>query len=282
MRTTRSWLLSCTALAVSSAMCGLGAPGDSAPAPAPTGLEWEQEQNLHLNKEAPTAFFASFSDLQSALKVLPENSKWRRSLNGQWKFHWAKDPQSRPADFYKPDYDVKDWKEIKVPSSWQTQGYGTPIYSNQPYPFERSWPYVMKEPSNKNYTSYKERNPVGSYRRTFEVPESWDGRRIVLCLEGVISFYYVWLNGELLGYNQDSKTPAEWDITDKVKKGENVLALEVYRWSSGAYLECQDMWRLSGIERDVYLYSTPKQYIADFKVVSPLDKEYKDGEKTSD
>lgn len=99
MRTTRSWLLSCTALAVSSAMCGLGAPGDSAPAPAPTGLEWEQEQNLHLNKEAPTAFFASFSDLQSALKVLPENSKWRRSLNGQWKFHWAKDPQSRPADF---------------------------------------------------------------------------------------------------------------------------------------------------------------------------------------
>ena len=101
MRTTRSWLLSCTALAVSSAMCGLGAPGDSAPAPAPTGLEWEQEQNLHLNKEAPTAFFASFSDLQSALKVLPENSKWRRSLNGQWKFHWAKDPQSRPADFYR-------------------------------------------------------------------------------------------------------------------------------------------------------------------------------------
>ena len=140
MRTTRSWLLSCTALAVGSAMCGLGAPGDSSPAPAPTGLEWEQEQNLHLNKEAPTAFFASFSDLQSALKVLPENSKWRKSLNGQWKFHWAKDPQSRPADFYKPDYDVKDWKEIKVPASWQTQGYGTPIYSNQPYPFERSWP----------------------------------------------------------------------------------------------------------------------------------------------
>lgn len=200
MRTTRSWLLSCTALAVSSAMCGLGAPGDSAPAPAPTGLEWEQEQNLHLNKEAPTAFFASFSDLQSALKVLPENSKWRRSLNGQWKFHWAKDPQSRPADFYKPDYDVKDWKEIKVPSSWQTQGYGTPIYSNQPYPFERSWPYVMKEPSNKNYTSYKERNPVGSYRRTFEVPADWDGREVYMQFDGVDSFFYLWINGQYVGF----------------------------------------------------------------------------------
>ncbi|MFR4436424.1 MAG: sugar-binding domain-containing protein [Akkermansia muciniphila] len=220
MRTTRSWLLSCTALAVSSAMCGLGAPGDSAPAPAPTGLEWEQEQNLHLNKEAPTAFFASFSDLQSALKVLPENSKWRRSLNGQWKFHWAKDPQSRPVDFYKPDYDVKDWKEIKVPSSWQTQGYGTPIYSNQPYPFERSWPYVMKEPSNKNYTSYKERNPVGSYRRTFEVPADWDGREVYMQFDGVDSFFYLWINGQYVGFSKDSRNPARFDISPYLK-GEN-------------------------------------------------------------
>ena len=142
MRTTRYWRLSCTALAAGTVMCGLSAHGGDAPPsePAPTGLEWEQEQNLHLNKEAPTASFMSFSDLKSALNVLPENSKWWRSLNGQWKFYWAKDPQSRPADFYKPDYDVKDWKEIKVPASWQTQGYGTPIYSNQPYPFERAWP----------------------------------------------------------------------------------------------------------------------------------------------
>ena len=234
MRTTRSWLLYCTALAVSSAMCGLGAPGDSAPAPAPTGLEWEQEQNLHLNKEAPTAFFASFSDLQSALKVLPENSKWRRSLNGQWKFHWAKDPQSRPADFYKPDYDVKDWKEIKVPSSWQTQGYGTPIYSNQPYPFERSWPYVMKEPSNKNYTSYKERNPVGSYRRTFEVPADWDGREVYMQFDGVDSFFYLWINGQDVGFSKDSRNPARFDISPYLKKGEIVVAADVYRHSDGA------------------------------------------------
>ena len=264
MRTTRSWLLSCTALAVSSAMCGLGAPGDSAPAPAPTGLEWEQEQNLHLNKEAPTAFFASFSDLQSALKVLPENSKWRRSLNGQWKFHWAKDPQSRPVDFYKPDYDVKDWKEIKVPSSWQTQGYGTPIYSNQPYPFERSWPYVMKEPSNKNYTSYKERNPVGSYRRTFEVPADWDGREVYMQFDGVDSFFYLWINGQYVGFSKDSRNPARFDISPYLKKGENVVAAEVYRHSDGAYLECQDMFRLSGIFRNVSIFALPKVHIRDF------------------
>lgn len=105
-----------------------------------------------------------------------------------------------PGRFYKPDYDVKDWKEIKVPSSWQTQGYGTPIYSNQPYPFERSWPYVMKEPSNKNYTSYKERNPVGSYRRTFEVPADWDGREVYMQFDGVDSFFYLWINGQYVGF----------------------------------------------------------------------------------
>lgn len=273
MRTTRSWLLSCTALAVGSAMCGLGAPGDSAPAPAPTGLEWEQEQNLHLNKEAPTAFFASFSDLQSALKVLPENSKWRKSLNGQWKFHWAKDPQSRPADFYKPDYDVKDWKEIKVPSSWQTQGYGTPIYSNQPYPFERSWPYVMKEPSNKNYTSYKERNPVGSYRRTFEVPSDWDGREVYMQFDGVDSFFYLWINGQYVGFSKDSRNPARFDISPYLRKGENVVAAEVYRHSDGAYLECQDMFRLSGIFRNVSIFALPKVHIRDFFAqTNPVDQ----------
>ena len=123
-----------------------------------------------------------------------------------------------------------------------------------------------------------EENEVGSYRRTFSIPASWKDRRVVICCEGVISFYYIWVNGHLLGYNQGSKTPAEWDITDKLQEGENTVALEVYRWSAGSYLECQDMWRLSGIERDVYLYSTPKQYIADYKVISSLDKkEYKEG-----
>lgn len=277
MRTTRSWLLSCTALAVGSALCGLGAPVDSSgntisSDPTPTGLEWEQEQNLHLNKEAPTATFMSFSDLQSALKVLPENSPWRKSLNGQWKFNWAKDPQSRPADFYKPDYNVKDWKEIKVPASWQTQGYGTPIYANQPYPFERSWPYVMKEPSNKKFTSFEARNPVGSYRRTFDVPANWDGREVYMQFDGVDSFFYLWINGKYVGFSKDSRNPARFDISPYLKKGENVVAAEVYRHSDGAYLECQDMFRLSGIFRNVSIFALPKVHIRDFFVhVNPAD-----------
>ncbi len=240
---------------------------------APTGMEWEQEQNLHLNKEAPTAYFSSFSDLESALKVLPENSKWRKSLNGQWKFNWVKQPSERPVDFYKPDYDVTGWKEIKVPSSWQTQGYGVALYSNQPYPFERDWPYVSKEPSNKDYTSFKERNPVGSYRRSFEVPADWDGREVYIQFDGVDSFFYLWINGKYVGFSKDSRSPARFDISPYLKKGENVVAAEVYRHSDGAYLECQDMFRLSGIFRNVYLMSVPKVHVRDFFVKThPVDQ----------
>lgn len=242
--------------------------------------EWQSQYAFGLNKIEPHSYVWPYKsgDYESIQKQDYESSPYFMDLNGTWKFNWVKNPDNRPKDFYRPDFYVGNWNNIQVPGNWELQGYGTPIYVNETYEFDDKMFNFKKNPP---YVPYKE-NEVGSYRRTFEVPESWDGRRIVLCLEGVISFYYVWLNGELLGYNQDSKTPAEWDITDKVKKGENVLALEVYRWSSGAYLECQDMWRLSGIERDVYLYSTPKQYIADFKVVSPLDKEYKDGELTLD
>ena len=161
-----------------------------------------------------------------------------------------------------------------MPGNWECQGYGTAIYVNETYEFDDKMFNFKKESAAGTACG----NEVGSYRRTFKVPADWKGRRIVLCCEGVISFYYVWVNGKLLGYNQGSKTAAEWDITDVLNEGENVVALEVYRWSAGAYLECQDMWRLSGIERDVYLYSTPKQYIADYKLNASLDKEkYKDG-----
>lgn len=161
-----------------------------------------------------------------------------------------------------------------MPGNWERQGYGTAIYVNETYEFDDKMFNFKKNPPLVPHAE----NEVGSYRRTFKVPADWKGRRVVLCCEGVISFYYVWVNGKLLGYNQGSKTAAEWDITEVLTEGENVVALEVYRWSSGAYLECQDMWRLSGIERDVYLYSTPKQYIADYKLNASLDKEtYKDG-----
>ena len=239
--------------------------------------EWQSQYATGLNKLTPHSYVWPYEagDIQAIREQNYEQSPYYMSLNGTWKFNWVKNPDTRPVDFYRPDFYTGNWNDIQVPGNWECQNYGTPIYVNESYEFDDPMFNFKKNPP---FVPYKE-NEVGSYRRTFVVPESWDGRRIVLCFEGVISFYYVWLNGELLGYNQDSKTPAEWDITDKVKSGENVLAVEVYRWSAGAYLECQDMWRLSGIERDVYLYSTPKEYIADFKVVSPLDKKlYKDGE----
>jgi len=177
-------------------------------------------------------------------------------------------------DFYQPSYYTGGWADINVPGNWERQSYGTAIYVNETYDL------TIKCSTSRRIRRLvpHAENEVGSYRRTFKVPADWKGRRVVLCCEGVISFYYVWVNGKLLGYNQGSKTAAEWDITDILNEGENVVALEVYRWSAGAYLECQDMWRLSGIERDVYLYSTPKQYIADYKLNASLDKEkYKDG-----
>lgn len=196
------------------------------------------------------------------------------SLNGKWKFHWVKNPDHRPKDFYKPSFYTGGWADIDVPGNWERQGYGTAIYVNETYEFDDPLFNFKKNPPLVPYAE----NEVGSYRRMFTVPTDWKDRRIVICCEGVISFYYIWVNGHMLGYNQGSKTPAEWDITDYVQAGENIVALEVYRWSAGSYLECQDMWRLSGIERDVYLYSTPRQFIADYKVTSSLDKkEYKEG-----
>ncbi len=267
-------------LAASAALMVSAAIADNLPADmaAPTGLEWQQEQNLSLNKEPARATFMTFSDLESALKILPENSKWWKSLDGEWKFNWAKDPDNRPKDFYKPDFDVTQWTDVRVPCSWQAEGItrekkrlGTPIYCNQPYPFARNWPNVMDEPP-KNFTNYKERNPVGSYRRDFEIPADWDGRQIYMQFDGVDSFFYLWINGQYVGFSKDSRNPAMFDISPYLKKGKNVVAAEVYRHSDGAYLECQDMFRLSGIFRTVSIYALPKVHIRDFFVhVSPAN-----------
>ena len=236
--------------------------------------EWQSQYAIGKNKLAPHAYVWPYDAASAVRNGDYEQSPYYLSLNGKWKFHWVKNPDNRPKDFYEPAFYTGGWADIEVPGNWERQGYGTAIYVNETYEFDDPLFNFKKNPP---LVPYKE-NEVGSYRRTFTVPAAWKDRRIVICCEGVISFYYIWVNGHLLGYNQGSKTPAEWDITDYVQEGENTVALEVYRWSAGSYLECQDMWRLSGIERDVYLYSTPRQFISDYKVTSSLDKkEYREG-----
>lgn len=217
--------------------------------------------------------YASANAFEAVRDFKYDQSPYYKSLNGQWKFNWVKGVDNRPQGFQAPDFDVSSWADITVPGNWERQGYGTTVYVNTTYEFDTEWANFKKNAP----LVPTETNEVGSYRRSFTVPADWKGRRVVLAIEGAISFYYAWINGEYIGCNMDSKTAAEWDITDKLKDGENTIALEVYRWSAGAYFECQDFWRLSGIERDVYLYSTPATYIADFTARGTLVNDYKDG-----
>ncbi len=238
-------------------------------------VEWQSQYAIGENKLKPHAYVWPYESTTNVGVIEHERSAWYLSLNGRWKFNWTQNPDNRPTEFYQTSFCDKDWAEIDVPGNWERQGYGLPIYVNEDYEFDSPIFAFKKNPPLVPH----EFNEVGSYRRTFILPKSWNGRRIVLCCEGVASFYYVWVNGQKLGFNQGSKTAAEWDITDYVTADKNTIALEVYRWSSGSYLECQDMWRLSGIERDVYLYSTsPRCHISDFKVSAALDTiSYKNG-----
>ena len=229
--------------------------------------DWENPKMFDQNKEEPHATLMPFPDMDSALQLNRNESPYYHSLNGTWAFHWSENPDVRPRDFYKNDYDISEWGDIPVPSNWEFEGYGVPIYVNIPY----AWTTNPNPPSVPH-----DHNPVGSYKRTFTVPSDWQDRRIFLHFGAVKSAMYVWVNGEKVGYSQGSKTPAEWDITPFIRDGENTLAVEVYRWSDGSYLECQDFWRVSGIERDVYLYSTPQTSIRDFFVHTDLDEQYKD------
>ena len=260
---------------------------------APTGKEWQSPENLALNKEQPHAWFFPFQDIKSARKVLPENSIYWQSLNGNWKFNWAADPDSRPKDFYKTDFDVTAWDNIPVPSSWNIYGvqqdgslkYGVPIYVNQPVIFMHSvkaddWRGgVMRTPPT-NWTTYKYRNEVGSFRREFEIPEHWDGREVFISFDGVDSFFYLWINGMYVGFSKNSRNTANFNITNYLRSGKNIVAAEVYRNSDGSFLEAQDMFRLPGIFRTVALYSTPKVQIRDLVATPDLDNNYTDGSLT--
>ena len=239
--------------------------------------EWQTTEHFNDGQLKPHALVVPYqaNDYQAIRNFKYQESPYYLDLNGKWKFNWVKGVDNRPVGFENPSYDTSNWDNITVPGNWELQGYGTPVYTNQPYEFDSEWAQFKKDWPRVPETT----NEVGSYRRTFKIPDDWKGRRTVLCVEGAISFYYAYINGHKLGCNMDSKTAAEWDITPYLTDGENMVALEVYRWSAGAYYECQDFWRLSGIERDVYLYSTPDVYIADFTVSSPLDTEkYRDGQ----
>ncbi|MDD4921261.1 MAG: glycoside hydrolase family 2 TIM barrel-domain containing protein [Bacteroidales bacterium] len=216
-----------------------------------------------------------YANLQDALVANRHASSFCRSLNGQWKFNWVPRPEQRPVDFYKPDFDVSGWKEIPVPSNWEVQGYGTPFYRNSGYTIKKDFPHVMSEPYEK-YTAFNERNPVGSYRREFDVPAEWVGRRNFISFDGVDCAFFLWVNGEKVGFSVNSRNAADFDLTRYLKTGKNMIAVEVYQYSSGTWLEDQDMWRLHGIFRNITLWSAPQVHIRDFFVKQDLDKDYKD------
>lgn len=240
--------------------------------------DWENQAVFRINKEAPHATSMAFPTAEAATTKYRLESPWCQMLNGKWKFHFTGNPSGRPVGFETRSFDDSAWKEIPVPSNWQMQGYGTPLYTNIIYPFAKNPPTVMGEPPQ-FFTNFPvaNRNQVGSYRHKFTLPESWKGRKTSIVFGGVDSAFYLWINGKKVGYSQDSRTPAEFDITSYLHEGENVLAAEVYQHSDGSYLEDQDMFRLSGIFRDVYLYSTCTVDLSDFWIKAGLADDYQTG-----
>lgn len=227
--------------------------------------DWENPDVVGINKEP----YHCTLTLPSGLKP---GDAWL-SLDGKWRFKWSADPWTRPVDFYKPGYDASDWDMITVPGTWQMQGYGMPIYTNWTYPFKKSLPRVTDEPPVEYY-SYSHRNPVGSYLTSFHLDKKDNAHRYFINFDGVKSAMYLWVNGKKVGYSQNSMSPAEFDVTDYVRQGDNELAVEVYRWSDGSYLEDQDMWRFSGIYRNVGLSIRPDVFIRDYSVVPNFDDGY--------
>ena len=258
-------------------------------AAAPTGNEWQAPGELGYNKLPARALFSSFSSVDEARKVLPGYAKDYLSLDGEWRFHFSKNPDERPKDFFTRGYDDSRWDRLQVPVSWNMAGiqkdgtlkYGVPIYVNQWVIFKYNiepgdWKKgVMREPP-KNYTTYEYRNEVGSFRRSFDIPATWDGKEVYLNFDGVDSFFYLWINGRYVGFSKNSRNTARFDISPYINKGKNEIAVEVYRSSDGSFLEAQDMFRLPGIFRNVSVTATPKVHVADVKAIPA----YTDGKGT--
>ena len=237
--------------------------------------DWENQYVLHRNRLPARGTFVPFATREQALAGERADSPWYCSLNGDWKFHWVSRVEEVPAGFHARSFDDKAWTTIPVPSNWEMHGYGTPIYVSAGYPFRIDPPRVTSQPQP-DHTAFTERSPVGCYRREFVVPDAWQGRRTFLHFAGVDSALSVWVNGKPVGYSQGSRTPAEFEITRQLVPGSNRIAVQVHRWCDGSYLEDQDMWRLSGIYRDVFLFSTPAVRISDFTVRTELDANYED------
>lgn len=229
---------------------------------------WQDIQTVAVNKEKPRTEFMSYDDARTAGSTPFEQSKYYLSLNGTWKFLYVDSYKKLPADATSADVHTASWNDIQVPGNWEVQGFGTAIYTNHGYEFK---------PRNPQPPALPENNPVGIYRRDFEIPAGWDGRDVYLHINGAKSGLYVYINGREVGYSEDSKNPAEFLINPYLKQGKNIVTLKIFRWSTGSYLECQDFWRISGIERDVYLWSQPKIAVNDFRIVSTLDDSYTNG-----
>ena len=223
--------------------------------------DWEDNHVLQINREPARAYFIPYGELAGDRTLM---------LNGNWQFRWTKTPELRIKDFYRTDFDATGWKTLAVPANWEVNGYGTPIYVSAGYPFKIDPPYVTREPK-KEWTTYEERNPTGQYRRTFTLPAAWLRGQTFLRFEGVMSAFYVWVNGRMAGYSQGSMEPAEFNVTSYLKEGENQIAVEVYKYSDGSYLEDQDFWRFGGIHRDVLLYHTPDIRLRDVAVRASMD-----------
>jgi beta-galactosidase/beta-glucuronidase len=226
---------------------------------------WQDPTQLEWNREAPHASFIPYPDLESAMGQEPGTSPYFKLLNGTWDFYYSPDGRDLPADFFQKDADSYSWETITVPGNWQMEGYGRPLYSNVAYPFPVDPPWVPSE------------NPVGLYRTTFNLPSNWLGRQVILHFGGVDSAFRVWVNGQLAGFSKGSHLPAEFNVTPWVTEGENLIAVQVYQYSDGSYLEDQDMWRLSGIFRDVYLLARPSVFLHDVHLDTDLNNDYSEG-----
>jgi beta-galactosidase len=259
--------MQCKPLAFAVACALMAANGAVAAAPA----EWEQPEVFAVNREPMKATFFNFESVELARAGKLADSRRYRSLDGTWAFAWTKGVAKRPLEFWKPAFDISRWKTIQVPGMMQAQGFGVPEFYNIEYPFPMNEPFIPHDT-----------NEVGSYRRDFDIPADWAGQKIYLHVGAAGAAYYIWVNGQKVGYSEDSKLPAEFELGKYVKPGRNMIAIEVYRYADGSYLEDQDFWRVSGIERSVYVYAEGATRLRDFTVNASLDKAYKDGVFTLD